>query len=784
MTDLNESNEMEGGSEKAAGEVLEIEANRVIAFLSQIAECLEKTEMTDMNEILLGIFEESKKDDSSETRESLMQLYSRFFEIVEFRSGISVKLINQALRSFKMIAMEAMGLGNLVSTKYTEMILLEYPSLGIDMQLTPELLRVYFRLLKAGSEEVCHVRLMVVGMYGVGKSTLVRRLCNKGIHDVTSTEGIDILTDSCEINDDGDWEISKKDQRDRFFQERLQVLVNKYGERKKTGTGDSSTFHTKENEAEPIPSSSHLEAYDYEEEKSFAKQVIQKNREYFNKGIVSGLIKAEKENELPKRKPTVSIWDFAGQSVYYSTHHFFLNDRSIYLVVLNLSKQLTDEIEEEDCMGLHQNLIIRKNNDCRTCHDAFKFWMRSIYIYTQQRKGKSTYKPKIILIGTHKDKITKKILRGKSLDQYKEDYFMEALDCFRGRPVLKLVHEKKFLVANKDENEDFLEIKKEIYKIAIKSSIWREKIPASFILLEQAIQEIKGRKEQVMDFGSLQKANEDSDLPRQTVEEIELFLKFQTAFGNVLHYNHDRLRKIIILNPQWIIDIFKIFVTHKQDKVPTDSEKWTHFQSFGKLCNSLIDELLEGKDLSAAKEDVVKYMEYFNVMVRPVEVSNGDRPLDSMSQEKEEMHFFQRFNPNMEASANFYIMPCMLPIRPTDDELKELFTDPGAEHPPTLCMYIKKGFLPPFVFHCIIATCLKELPISVRGEQQLLFNCLAEFQLGNTTKFLLWFVDDFLNFTVIFKHQKEKDKKQRVECCKDVRKCFENLVLSVFNIHG
>lgn len=32
-----------------------------------------------------------------------------------------------------------------------------------------------------------------------------------------------------------------------------------------------------------------------------------------------------------------SVWDFAGQEVYYSTHQFYLSRRSVYLVVFSLN---------------------------------------------------------------------------------------------------------------------------------------------------------------------------------------------------------------------------------------------------------------------------------------------------------------------------------------------------------------------------------------------------------------------------------------------------------------
>lgn len=36
----------------------------------------------------------------------------------------------------------------------------------------------------------------------------------------------------------------------------------------------------------------------------------------------------------------VSLWDFAGQFVYYATHQLFFSPRSVYLLVLNLAEDL------------------------------------------------------------------------------------------------------------------------------------------------------------------------------------------------------------------------------------------------------------------------------------------------------------------------------------------------------------------------------------------------------------------------------------------------------------
>ena len=50
--------------------------------------------------------------------------------------------------------------------------------------------------------------------------------------------------------------------------------------------------------------------------------------------ITDGIDIKDWDVELPdKSRLTYSIWDFAGQSVYYNSHQFFLTNRAVYLLI-------------------------------------------------------------------------------------------------------------------------------------------------------------------------------------------------------------------------------------------------------------------------------------------------------------------------------------------------------------------------------------------------------------------------------------------------------------------
>ena len=49
---------------------------------------------------------------------------------------------------------------------------------------------------------------------------------------------------------------------------------------------------------------------------------------------------------LPTETAYVSMWDFAGEDVFYATHHVFLSPDAVYLIVIDLSNSETNNVTE------------------------------------------------------------------------------------------------------------------------------------------------------------------------------------------------------------------------------------------------------------------------------------------------------------------------------------------------------------------------------------------------------------------------------------------------------
>jgi GTPase SAR1 family protein len=56
------------------------------------------------------------------------------------------------------------------------------------------------------------------------------------------------------------------------------------------------------------------------------------------------LIEEVVQNE-EKGDGNVSIWDFAGQDMFYSTHQVFLCKRAVYLLITDISKDINENVD-------------------------------------------------------------------------------------------------------------------------------------------------------------------------------------------------------------------------------------------------------------------------------------------------------------------------------------------------------------------------------------------------------------------------------------------------------
>ena len=150
--------------------------------------------------------------------------------------------------------------------------------------------------------------------------------------------------------------------------------------------------------------------------------------------VVQRLQGLKLENEIKEKEVVVTVWDFAGQHVYYASHSVFLSLRAVYVLVHNLSKDLS--AQAEPCARKGSVDIALDNPIDQTNLDNLLSWLVSIHCIRPTRgeaddqKGNPFYlRPPVFIVGTHADEpfedITRKTnqcisksMKGKTYEQH------------------------------------------------------------------------------------------------------------------------------------------------------------------------------------------------------------------------------------------------------------------------------------------------------------------------------------------------------------------------------
>lgn len=491
------------------------------------------------------------------------------------------------------------------------------------------------------------IPIMLVGQEGAGKTSLKKSLKGEEFDpNEPSTRGIDIDPSLCKVstellkaeetgfvktglpNDDAVNAVSFK--HDAL----MDVLKNvkRFGKRGENHGADSFNKNQSIDKAAKTPADDKLNSQDakhasQQKEPSFPLQgtaslsvnpvpEIDNNAAQASEEI-DELIKtllAKKELEpADDCEIYYPIWDFAGQSVYYATHSLFLTYKAIYLLVHCLSLDPHGATESLVKQGLFRRFEDR--NLVTTNFDFLHFWMTSIASLTDS--DKITHEclsslPPVIFVCTHADdpfgSKTPKVLASEILGELRRKQYKTHLvgDCYVVNNCLS------------GKDAEVKRLLKKIEETAYSLPQFREMIPRRWLRYEKAL---KAAVTEGYDCLYLSEAGRIAEVVSGITREEELgtLLNFLHDHRIVLYFResaeHDPL---IVLNPQWLVDIFKEVITVKEFVEPSQFEEdWRDLEDNGKLSRRLLEHMW--KELINQRntvEALVSIMEKFTLICR------------------------------------------------------------------------------------------------------------------------------------------------------------------------
>ncbi|XP_060566622.1 uncharacterized protein LOC132725500 [Ruditapes philippinarum] len=359
-------------AQNAKKKLIELENDTLTLGKNDLKQVLDDVAKAIQDKMKAGLdeqYDRIKLDMIKRKQEDLQSLHSQIDEELtqlKDKSDASVKRLNEERDK--------------AATGHSSLIPLEI------LRMDKHSIELYKRALSEGKEAVYNIRVMVVGHYGVGKTTLTKRLLDEDvdINKRESTNGIDVHVKRCKVSrETGQWETVAKDQKVGTVCNRLLHLLKKPLTTEKevvvmenestvgavneefevvdedTAIESNSQDITEKNEGaevvctEPEPKKLKVTLTPLEEENVTYEnfQPLQDTKEenilYHLKALIEEVQHSGSTDDL--NMADVSIWDFAGQSVFYATHQVFLSRRAVYLLVTDVSKRMEDEVKDDEC---------------------------------------------------------------------------------------------------------------------------------------------------------------------------------------------------------------------------------------------------------------------------------------------------------------------------------------------------------------------------------------------------------------------------------------------------
>ena len=431
-------------------------------------------------------------------------------------------------------------------------------------------LEAYHRAIEEGKISVKRVPIMFIGQGQSGKPSLKRSLKGEEFNpEESSTVGIETDPSYFKVSKEvwkmGEANHEQDSNMEPFSYEKYaaKYIVNslKKNKRQNTPKPSASRYHNA-TEKSRGPSSLNDDDVSSGDSDNSAPKVTAVPEEIVS--LVAKLLQVVRVDE-DKDEIFSTLWDFGGQSVYYSTHPLFLTRGAIYILVYNLSRNPEERSISQVKRGLFKS--IKGVPPTKSNIDHLDFWMSSVSsLVPNSEKPHQTpstsmqpelLQPPVILVFTHADKPYK----GADPEELAIEIFGNLQRKSYGKQIRDFFVVDNTKSGSKEECEGVIRLRKEVLDTAKKLLQLKEVIPIKWVKFEKVVKEM-------VEHGSKWIYVEDAKIIAREVCGIFAEGQFPTML-NLLHDQRilihfddtPELKKIVILDPQWLIDVFKEVIT-------------------------------------------------------------------------------------------------------------------------------------------------------------------------------------------------------------------------------
>ena len=324
------------------------------------------------------------------------------------------------------------------------------------------------------------------------------------------------------------------------------------------------------------------------------------------------------------------VWDFAGQAVYHAIHPIFLSQEAIYVLVSDLSKELSAPAQCRMRPPNHDEIVVNSPYVEDTNLDHMMRWLDLVHSLGrpefQIRSANSRdVLPPVVLVGTHADGVR---------DPCKEMESVHETICSMAHPAtLGHISKELFFIDNTNPNREddpqIVSLRAQLLNLARKMPHINKVIPMQWLRVEQKVDEMVkkgmyyiGKKRFAEDIsGGICRSNGPDD-----VEEL---LHFLQARGRVIYQDlPENPDGLVVLDPQWLIKILCEIITvsppWKDDLIIQRD-----YQVLGKkglLSQQLLNRAFDHLKLNDIGNSLIHIMESFDVICNSKNCKGEDYP--------------------------------------------------------------------------------------------------------------------------------------------------------------
>ncbi len=464
------------------------------------------------------------------------------------------------------------------------------------------MVQAFLEACKHGTNPSYRARINIIGHSGAGKTSLTRRLLGQKFHeDEESTDGIETHRIEFDLGNSvlSEWlqaELNPKQLSKLFTLNVLEArdeLIHK-PEMQKPGATNVEPTQEQEVTSDEPKSHPHSKAQQNQGKHSAAKSDTTAVGQNIIDQIRTGAGQlSQKEQSTDAINGVLRLWDFGGQTEFYTTHHIFLDAEAINIIALDASKTLKQKLQEEN-----EPLEFGLPN---TQEEFLCYWLRSI----EAKSAEKNITPDVIIVVTHVDMIPHTQREGKIAA-----FQQEIENVTEEKKLMKIPPEIIYFVDNKDGSADaFAKMRRELGDLMRKQKAWGLPRPITWLKVEGDLKEVTDRltEKPVKNIG-FQDALKVAAEYGMTPEGLDACLMFLNMMGDIVWFRDEKLRDVIILDPQWLVDVFKVLITAEQfiRKRHLQDEEFQLLKQ-GTVSHSTLCKLWEGNDVGFLTELMQKF---------------------------------------------------------------------------------------------------------------------------------------------------------------------------------